>query len=524
MPASVRLIRKHQALRASRWSHPAIAIPCLLLSLAAGADSRTPAEPEPPREEQGTRESPALPPGLEPASQASKTPEPASTDSGPPLPSGLGSSSAPSSAPPLPSGLSEQAAQPRPLEGSTKAADIAGPLSGFIEIRGGMRLQSDPNQESLSLGETRLQLSRDQYFGEAMLRLTADFVYDDVADSHRIRLEPGQGWLDLREAFVSAPLGERLDVRMGRQVLTWGVGDLLFLNDLFPKDWNAFFVGRDVDYLKAPSDAVRLALFGELFNVDLVYTPRFDADRYLDPRRLSFYDPRIGAVAGRNVEFDPQLPNEWFEDDEWALRLHRLLGGWELAAYGYRGFWKSPEGFDAASGRPIFSKLAAWGGSIRGPLHTGILSAETSWYRSRDDLDGTDPFVPNSQFRFLVGYEQEVVPDLMLGAQYYLERILDFGALKRNQPAGFPFPDENRHLFTLRLTLLTHAQNVTWSLFSFASPSDRDAYLRGLWSWKATDAWTVSAGFNLFEGRDNSSFFGQFERNSNAYLGLRYGF
>ncbi|MDT8438724.1 MAG: DUF1302 family protein [Wenzhouxiangellaceae bacterium] len=442
----------------------------------------------------------------------------------PSLPAGLGGP------PPLPAGLDEKTEQGDSENDVNDAKSgsildrLLSPFTGFWEARAGVRLQSDPNQRALSLGETRLQLSRDQYFGEALLRLTADFVYDEVADSQAIGLERGSGWLDLREAFVATPLGEKLDLRLGRQVLTWGVGDLLFLNDLFPKDWNSFFAGRDVEYLKAPSDAVRASIFLPVFNVDLVYTPRFDPDRYLDPDRLSLFDPRAGEVVGRNADFDPMVPEDTFGDAEWALRVHRMVAGWEMAAYGYRGFWKSPGGFDSVTGRPSFPALSAWGGSARGPLHTGILSAETAWYRSRDDLGGSDPFVPNSQLRLLVGYEQELMPDLMLGGQYYLERTLDFEALQRKQPPELAGPDENRHLFTLRLSWLTHSQNVTWSLFTFASPSDEDAYLRGSWSWKATDAWMLAAGFNLFEGRDQSSFFGQFESNSNAWASLRFGF
>ena len=408
--------------------------------------------------------------------------------------------------------------------GRFAAERVPGQRDGFLDTRAGVRLREDSNQRATSLGESRLQLSRDQYAGDVLFRFTADLLYDNVADGHKLQPEQGRGWLDLREAFLATSLGDSLDLRAGRQILTWGVGDLLFLNDLFPKDWNSFFAGRDVEYLKAPSDAVRVSVFGDIANLDLVYTPKFDPDRFIDNRRMSFFDPRVGRTVGNDITFKPARPSDWFGDDEWAFRLHRLIDGWEVAAYGYRGFWKSPEGFDPASGRPLFPRLSAWGGSLRGPLHTGILSAETSWYRSRDDLSGSDPFLPNSQFRFLVGYEQEIVPDLTLGGQYYLERTLDFDALQRNQPPGFASPDENRHLFTLRATLLTHSQNVTWSLFTFASPSDEDAYLRGSWQWKATDAWHLTAGFNLFEGRDRDSFFGQLETNSNAYLGVRYGF
>lgn len=505
---------------------------CLIL-LLAGSAAAAQAEPG---KEQAERETPVLPEGLgdePPAGDRGAEGDEAGSSAGPALPQGLGSGKQEKEArddgpPPVPAGLGGDAEVGEPagqLAGNGSPLDdfLAG-FTGFWDTRAGIRVRDDPNQRTTSLGETRLQLSRDQYAGDVSFRVTADLVYDNVADSHKLQPEQGRGWLDLREAYLATPLGPSMDVRAGRQVLTWGVGDLLFLNDLFPKDWNSFFAGRDVEYLKAPSDAVRVALFGDVLNLDVVYTPKFDPDRFLDNRRLSFFDPRFGRVVGRDVEFRPQRPDDWFGDDEWAFRLHRMLGGWEVAAYGYRGFWKSPEGFDPGSGHPLFPRLSAWGGSIRGPLHTGILSAETSWYRSRDDLSGTDPFVPNSQFRFLIGYEQEIIPDLTLGGQYYLERTLDFDAVERNQPAGFAAPDENRHLFTLRATWLTHSQNVTWSLFTFASPSDEDAYVRGSWEWKATDEWRFTAGLNLFEGRERDTFFGQFETNSNAYISVRYGF
>lgn len=447
----------------------------------------------------------------------------------PSLPEGLGTSESESQeesrAPSLPEGLDDGSAEAGPKEaGTVSASGLPGNLSGFWDTRAGIRLRDDPHQRDTTLAETRLQLSYQQVAGPVMFRLTGDLVHDNVADSQRIRLERGQGWFDLREAFLDTRLGEHLDLRAGRQVLTWGVGDLVFLNDLFPKDWNSFFAGRDVEYLKAPSDAFRLSAYTTFVNVNLVYTPRFDADRFLDNQRLSFFDPLSNDIVGRNITMDPVRPDDWFEDDEWALRLHRTIKSWEVALYGYHGFWKSPEGFDPIARQPAFPRLRSWGASLRGQLHTGIFSFETAWYDSVDDSTGENPLIPNSQVRLLVGYEQELVRNLTLGLQYYLERTLDFSELEDNLPPGSPGPDRNRHLLTTRLTLLTHSQNVTWSLFGFISPSDEDLYLRGLWSWKYTDEWTFEAGFNWFDGRDDHTFFGQAETNSNVYLGIRYGF
>ena len=76
---------------------------------------------------------------------------------------------------------------------------------------------------------------------------------------------PGSGWTrpaccrawiaDVRDLTLSFSAGASTDVSIGRQVITWGTGDLVFLNDLFPKDFVSFFAGRDDDYLKAPGDA-----------------------------------------------------------------------------------------------------------------------------------------------------------------------------------------------------------------------------------------------------------------------------
>ncbi len=143
--------------------------------------------------------------------------------------------------------------------------------------------------------------------------------------------------------MLMSPL-DIVDLKVGRQILTWGTGDLLFINDMFPKDWQAFFIGRDEEYLKAPSDAFFISLFPEFANIDISYTPRFDSDRYVRGDRLSYWNPMVGDIAGQNAVIEPALPDEWFDDHEIALRISKNMRGYETAIYGYYGFWKNPEG------------------------------------------------------------------------------------------------------------------------------------------------------------------------------------
>ena len=152
-------------------------------------------------------------------------------------------------------------------------------FGGFWESRIGGRLVDDNNQRSASLSEIRLQLEFSKDFDLASINLVGDFIYDHLADQHSIDLEKGQGYFDLREANFEASPTDNVDLKFGRQILTWGTGDLVFINDLFSKDWHSFFLGRDEEYLKAPSDALKASLYSNVVNVDLIYNPHFDADR-----------------------------------------------------------------------------------------------------------------------------------------------------------------------------------------------------------------------------------------------------
>lgn len=446
----------------------------------------------------------------------------------PTLPSGLGGmeDAGGERAPSLPAGLDgsgERDDRPEMGDGGLSEA-VEVDLSGFLEARGGLRTQSDPHEPDTALAEIRLQVEAERMHRGLVFHGKVDFLYDTVAPSQAVDLELGLGWFDVREASVLLRPIAFMDVQAGRQVLTWGVGDLIFINDLFPKDWNSFLLGRDVEYLKAPSDVLKTAVYGDWINMDVVYSPAFDSDRYIDGRLVSYYNDRTMTSAGRNALVNPEGRSRWFQDHEIAVRVYRNIDAYEIALYGYNGFWKSPSGFAPDSGRATFPRLSVYGASARGPILAGIGSSEVGLYDSREDRTGDDPNVRNSEIRFLAGYEQEIFKNFTTGVQYYLEYMLDHEDYEGRLAAGFPARDEARHVLTLRLTQYLMNQNLELSFFGFYSPSDEDAYLRPSLHYKIDDRWSVSSGANYFFGRKGHTFYAQFEDNSNIWLAMRYGY
>jgi len=383
---------------------------------------------------------------------------------------------------------------------------------GFFEMRAGYRTQNDRYEKDMSIMESRLQVDLFSATDWADFKAKGDFYGDGVAE---------QGDFDLREANVFTRPADWMDVKLGRQILTWGTGDLVFINDLFPKDWNSFFMGRDTDYLKAPSDAAKVSLFSDEVNLDVVYTPQFDPDRYIDGESISYWNANLQRHAGRDAIVHTDRPDRWFRDDEVAVRLYKNINNYEFALYGYRGFWKSPAG-QTVSGQALFPDLNVYGASVQGAVGKGIGNVEVGYYDSADDRNGQNPYINNSEMRYLAGYTQEIAPDFTAGLQYYVEQLMHYGDYKKTTP--YANRDHYRQLLTLRLTKLLLNQNLRLSMFTYFSPTDRDVYLRPNIHYKLSDSLSWEAGANIFFGDYLYTFFGQFEDNTNIYTAVRYSF
>lgn len=394
-------------------------------------------------------------------------------------------------------------------------------LDGSLSYRYGTYLKSHNELRSNPVNEVRLNLQSQNYFDDIELKSSFDFVFDHVKPQP-IDLSHGEGFLDIRELYASFYYFDDIDIKLGRQILTWGTGDLLFINDLFPKDWRSFAIGRDDFYLKAPSDALKASWFADFANVDLVYVPAFDADRYADGTRVSYYSPMKPGFAGKDDDFSVDVPSDLFSEDEVALRAYKNFNGLEGALYYYNGFWKIPLGSDGSSA--IFPELSVTGLSIRGNALSGIASIELGYYGSNEDIEGKDPLIPNSELRYLISYEQELIKNVTISAQGYLEQMLEYSDYKDTLFAGMPQRDEVRSVYTIRLTESLIQQKLSLSQMYMNSPSDKDYHLRLSAKYIVDDNLSLSSGAVVWGGKDDYTFYNNMARNNSYSVSATYGF
>ncbi len=398
-------------------------------------------------------------------------------------------------------------------------------VHGFIEHVVGFRLNdnADVKRDNLSIGEVRgqlkgkLNLSKPQVLDlwYAQFSFKADFV-----ENYYWQARSG---IDLRECVFSfSPLGW-VDIKAGRQVLTWGVGKYIFINDLFPKSYVSFYSGRDEEYLKLPSDALRMSFYWDVASLDVVWLPDFKPNNGPEGVYLEGWDPYLMEDAGeRRLSSIVERENG---DEEIAMRLFGNMGRYEWATYYFNGFYKDPVGFlNQGLHQIYYPALSVYGFSLRGPFYRGIASMEFGYYLSEDDEKGVRRDVPNSQLRFLFGYETNFEGDLSVGTQFLVKKMLKYGKYLNSLFPQDVVYDKWDYLVTFEFNKMFWQQTLGLRTFIFYDISYSSVYLRVSMDYAISDNWKIIIGANMIAGKDPYDDFGQMEDNSNIYMRLRCSF
>jgi len=399
-------------------------------------------------------------------------------------------------------------------------------VNGFFELAFAPRIGKDTTKhDDYNMAEARLQLKTNLYpeFNDFLIDLRPEISFrgDFILDQY-FSLKTD---FDLRELSLTVSPKRWMDLKIGRQILTWGTGEYLFVNDLFSKDYVSFYIGRSDDYLKNPNDGVRVSLYSKKANLDLVIIPFFEPNKIFTGDRLSFFDSFRGGIVARDSERILTEPDIQTKNSEIAARIYRNFGSFESAIYLFRGFCKMPRGYLNELNRELFyPRLDAYGASIRGPVFEGIGNVEFGFYNSRQDSNGDNRLIENSKVKTLFGYTRDLGNDLNIGIQYLFEQTLKYKEYRNSLLAQDFVWDEHKHLVAFRATKLFKAQTLRANFFVFYSPNEEDVYLRPNLDYDFSDQLKISLGLNLAWGRDYYTEFGQMERNKNIYMRLKYSF
>jgi len=335
----------------------------------------------------------------------------------------------------------------------------------------------------------------------------------------------GSGSLDsvLRDGYLSLH-NDRLDVRLGRQIVAWGRADGLNPTDnLTPRDYTVLLPYEDDQRFGTTALRADWTL-SESLTVTAFTTP--------------YFQPSVVPLPAGYVYLDSRPPRT-LADSELALRLNRAGGEVDWSASYFHGYSLLPDGTSAGSvgGVPAvalhYDAIDVLGGDVATNVGRYGLRAEIA-YTWTDDPDGADPTVKNPFLYYVAGIDRTFGESLNINFQ-----ALGIHVRSWSDPESIADPvlravavqnaiiDRQQRAATYGATLrishrwLNDALSAELLAVHYVDPAS--TYVRPLVSYALTDHFKLAVGGEWYEG-DPNSFFGYLRDNRGVFLELRWNY
>lgn len=347
--------------------------------------------------------------------------------------------------------------------------------------------------------------------GSASAFVSVNAVYNPILKD--------QTGLFLREAYLDYN-NEGWGLKVGKQIVTWGVADGLQLTDIIsPMDYTEF-LAQDYDDIRVPVTAVRFGYGTPLFHVEAVFIPV--PEFYILPSDAANpWAVRMNGIPCHIVQSKPSfsLPNS-----EFGLRTSFYFSGIDFSLCALHTYNKMPAftttGVDeygqlmmnAENGR-----MTMVGGDFSIPLGKFVIRGEVAeYFNALQTVSqmGVSPLTKN-QTLALIGLDWYPGSDWTIMLQYEHTYISDYdNRISAYRNSGMATVNIKKELFRNMLKL---------SAFGRIDCANEGAFfIRFNADYLLTDQITLTAGYDWF--RADAGTFAMYKDNSEVFIKAKFSF
>ncbi len=379
-------------------------------------------------------------------------------------------------------------------------------LNGFVDSY--HALQAEYPHKIMS-SRTRLRLEMRADYGEASLYSSMNLAYNSLIKD--------QSGAFLREAYFDYA-GKYLEVKAGRQIVTWGVADGLRLTDLIsPMDYTEF-MANDYDDIRVPVNAINLKYPGESFSAEVVFVPV--PEYFVMP---SGVDNPWTMPLPPNTSMDLSgTPEKRLKNSEVGGRLRFFLENLDFSLTALRTFNKSPitvAGYDpeakSAVIKGVYEPMNVVGGDVSIPAGEIVIRGEVAAYFGEPiALKNSIDYWHRSSFNALIGIDWYAGDNWTVMAQYMHKVIMDYQSVLGTE--------QNTSMITARISKELLNNTLKLSVYGMFDVDNVGFYVRPAADYLLSDQITLSLGGDLLGGRRGT--FKTYKKNTQMWVKGKYFF
>lgn len=362
--------------------------------------------------------------------------------------------------------------------------------------------------------------SRTRARGEVKLEKGAASLFVSMNATYNAILKDRTG-MELREAYLAYAKGN-LDLRVGRQIVVWGVADALRLTDcVSPCDYTEF-LAQDYDDIRMPVNALRTRYTWRSVTFEAICNPVADffilpTDRH-NPWALTL----PSAPLPYTIDLESCKPEKRLRNMEYGGRITTNLSGIDFSLSVLRTWNKMPALSLTVSdnGKSLlvkgeYRRMTMLGADCSLPVGQFVLRGEAACYFDEAQSRGVGKdVVCRNTYNALVGVDWYPGDDWNFSAQYchkYTAGCLDGLSVYRH--AG---------LATARLSKELLRNTLKLSSFAYIDVANGGVFNRFSASYALNDQIELTAGYDFFHADKGK--FAMYKQNSEVWLKAKYSF
>ena len=379
-------------------------------------------------------------------------------------------------------------------------------LNGFVDSYHALQLQSP---HKIMSSRTRLRLEMRADYGEASLFSSVNLAYNSL-----IKEQTGAF---LREAYFDYA-GKYLEVKAGRQIVTWGVADGLRITDLIsPMDYTEF-MANDYDDIRVPVNAINLKYPGESFSAELVFVPV--PEYFVIP--TSDDNPwQMTAPNGMQMDLSG-TPAKHIKNSEYGGRFRFFLENLDFSLTALRTFNKSPvtiAGYNletkSAVVKGVYEPMNVVGGDVSIPAGELVIRGEIAFYFGEPvALKNSMDYRLRKTFNGLIGIDWYAGDNWTIMAQYMHKIIMDYRDVLGTE--------QNTSMITARISKELLNNTLKLSVYGMFDVDNVGFYVRPAADYLLNDQITLSLGGDILGGR--RGIFKTYKKNTQIWVKGKYFF
>ena len=362
--------------------------------------------------------------------------------------------------------------------------------------------------------------SRTRARGEVKLEKGAASLFVSMNATYNAILKDRTG-LELREAYLAYAKGN-LDLRVGRQIVVWGVADALRLTDcVSPCDYTEF-LAQDYDDIRMPVNALRTRYTWRSVTFEAICNPVADffilpTDRH-NPWALTL----PSAPLPYTIDLESCKPEKRLRNMEYGGRITTNLSGIDFSLSVLRTWNKMPALSLTVSndGKSLlvkgeYHRMTMLGVDCSLPVGQFVLRGEAACYFDEAQSRGVGKdVVCRNTYNILAGVDWYPGNDWNFSAQYchkYTAGNLDGLSVYRHAA-----------LATARISKELMRNSLKLSTFAYVDVSNGGVFNRFSASYALNDQIELTAGYDFFHADKGK--FAMYKQNSEVWVKAKYSF